>query len=170
MYTINVAPDCLGFNYWRSKMCTTKLIATALTAAVLSVGGASAQSSDVSGEVLTSVQIVVEAPKVAIRQTVQDLVEELTAAGFTYIEIHRTFLGRARIVAYSATEIREVIINPTTGEVLRDLAQENIENLPEQANAHADAAGENGNKGGNSTGHGNGNGNANANAGGGGGN
>ena len=145
-------------------MRSGKLLAISMMAVMLSASGSFAQSSDIPVNVLTSVQIVVEAPKIAIRQTVQDLVEELTAAGFTYIEIHRTFLGRARIVAYSATEIREVIINPTTGEVLRDLAQENIENLPEQANAHADAAGENGNKGGNSNEHGNGNGNGNGNS------
>ena len=104
-----------------------------------------------------SVQVVIEAPSIAKRQAVQDLVEELKAAGFTYIEIHRTFLGRARLVAFSATEMREIILNPTTGEVLRDLAQENIEGLPEQANPRAALAGENSNKGGNGIGNGNGN-------------
>ena len=147
-------------------MRTTKLIATALTAAVLSVGGAFAQSSDVSGEVLTSVQIVIEAPKLADRQTVQAMVEELKAAGFIYIEIRRTFLGRARVIAYSATEMREVIMNPTTGEVLRDLAQEIAGTQPDQADSQAEATVEHGNKGGNGIGNGNSNGN-NGNAGGG---
>lgn len=144
-------------------MRSGKLLATSMMVVMLSTSGSFAQSADIAVNVVTSVQIVIEAPKIAIRQSVQDLVEELTAAGFTYIEIHRTFLGRARIIAYSATEIREVIINPTTGEVLRDLAQENIENLPEQANTHADAAAENSNKGGNGNGNGNGNGSGNGN-------
>lgn len=147
-------------------MRTDNLIATIVTAAVLSTGGAFAQSSGSAGDVQTSVQVVVESAKVAERQSVRDMIAELTAAGFSYIEVHRTFLGRARLVAYSATEIREVIINPTTGEVLRDLAQENIEYLPDQANAHAQAAGENGSKGGNSKANANANGN-NGNAGGG---
>ena len=145
-------------------MRSGKLLATSMMVVMLSTSGSFAQSADIAVNVLTSVQIVIEAPKIAIRQSVQDLVKELTTAGFNYIEIHSTFLGRARIIAISATEIREVIINPTTGEVLRDLAQENIENLPEQANSHADAAGENGNKGGNGNGNANGN---NRNAGGG---
>jgi hypothetical protein len=134
-------------------MRSGKLLATSMMAVMLSASGSFAQSTDIAANVLTSVQVVIEAPKIAIRQTVQDLIEELTAAGFTYIEIHRTFLGRARIVAYSATEIREVIINPTTGQVLRDLAQESTGNLPEQANTHAEAASEHGNKGGNGNGN-----------------
>ena len=136
-----------------------------MTASMLFASEAFAQSSDVSRDVRSSVQIVVESAKIADRRYVQDMVAELAAAGFTYIEIHRTFLGRARLVAYSATEVREVILNPTTGEVLRDLAQEYAGNLPEQANDNAIAASENGNKGGN--GNGNGNNGNNGNAGGG---
>ena len=134
-------------------MRSGKLLATSMMAVMLSAGGSFAQSSDIAVNVLTSVQIVIEAPKIAIRQTVQDLVEELKVSGFTYIEIHRTFLGRARIIAYSATEMREVIMNPTTGEVLRDLALESTGDVPGNAAIHANAASENGNKGGNGKGN-----------------
>lgn len=134
-------------------MRSGKLLATSMMAVMLSASGSFAQSSDIAVNVLTSVQIVIEAPKIAIRQTVQDLVEELNVSGFTYIEIHRTFLGRARIIAYSATEMREVIMNPTTGEVLRDLALESTGDVPDNATIHANTASENGNKGGNGKGN-----------------
>lgn len=146
-------------------MRTGNLIATVMTASMLFAGAAFAQSSDVSRHVRSGVEIVVVSARVADRQSVQDMITELTAAGFTYVEIHRTFLGRARLVAYSATEVREVILNPTTGEVLRDLAQESTGNLPKQANGNATAASENSNRGGN--GNGNGNNGNNGNAGGG---
>lgn len=140
-------------------MRTRQLIAASMMTVMLSANGAFAQSSEVASDVQARVQVFVAAPSIAKRDAVQNLVKELKAAGFTYIEIHRTFLGRARVVAYSATEVREIILNSITGEVLRDLAQENIEDLPEQANPHAALAGENGNKGGNGNGNGN-NGNA----------
>ena len=120
------------------------LIVTAMITGALGAGGAFAQSTDVTG----GAQIVIESPKIANLQSVQGVIEDLTAAGFTYIEIRRTFLGRARVIAYSAMEMREVILNRTTGEVLRDLAQAHSGNLPDRANSHASAG--NGNKGGNS--------------------
>ena len=125
-------------------MRTKHLIATLLMTVMLSAGGASAQSS---GDVRVRAQVIVTAPSIARRQSVQDLVEDLQAAGFTYIEIRRTFLGRARIIAYSATEMREVVLNPTTGEVLRDLVQESADDIRGKANNRA--AAQNGNKGGN---------------------
>ena len=149
-------------------MRTGNLIAAVMTATVLYAGGAFAQSSDVQA----GVQIVIESPKIADRQAVQNMIAELKAAGFTYIEIHRTFLGRARLVAYSATEIREVILNPTTGEVLRDLAQKNTGDVLGDTSIQIDTVSQNsqnsnnGNKGGNGNGNGNSNGN-NGNAGGG---
>ncbi|OUS05382.1 hypothetical protein A9Q96_11565 [Rhodobacterales bacterium 52_120_T64] len=140
-------------------MRSGKILATSLMAVMLSSSGSLAQSSNIALNALGDVQVVIEAPNIAVRQSVQELIEELTAAGFTYIEIHSTFLGRARIIAYSDTEIREVIINPTTGEVLRDLAQESSGTPPEQTNtnSHANAASESNNKGGNSQGNGNSN-------------
>ena len=48
-------------------------------------------------------------------------VEQLKAQGFGRIEVSRTWLGRIRIVARNESFRREIILNPRTGEVLRDL-------------------------------------------------
>ena len=89
-----------------------------------------AQSSDISNDVLAAVEMVIDAPEFANSQSVKYLIEDLKAEGFTYFEVKRTFLGRVRIVAMSAFEIREIIMNATTNEVLRDLARGNPETLP----------------------------------------
>lgn len=49
------------------------------------------------------------------------IVEQLKAAGFTEIRLTRTWLGRVRIVATNDSFRRELILNPRTNEVLRDL-------------------------------------------------
>lgn len=46
---------------------------------------------------------------------------QLRDLGFDRIEVGRTLLGRTRIVASSADGEREIILNPRTGEILRDL-------------------------------------------------
>lgn len=67
-------------------------------------------------------------------QSVQDhVVQQLQAQGFLKIKIERTFLGRIRIEAYSDRFERELVINPNTGEILRDywepLDDDDIEDL-----------------------------------------
>lgn len=111
-------------------MHTRFVVATALATLMLSASVSVAQSSDLSGDVLAAVEIVIEAPELADTQSVKNLIEELKAEGFIYIGVNRTFLGRVRIVAISAFEIREIIMNATTSEVLRDLARGNPETLP----------------------------------------
>ena len=129
---------------------------------------ASAQTTAVSNP-----QIVYQTASLANQQTVIDMVTGLKAAGFTYIEVRRTLLGRVRFIAYSGSALREIVINPTTGEVLRDLVDPSVKSLPAQANSNAQAASNNGNgNNGNGNGNGNngngnnGNGNGNGNAGG----
>ncbi len=57
----------------------------------------------------------------AIGQSIEDaIIQQLQSQGFTQITVSRTFLGRIRIDAYSNSLERELIINPNTGEVLRD--------------------------------------------------
>lgn len=51
------------------------------------------------------------------------LVAALTAEGYVIVETERTWLGRLRIVAIRGDVRREVVINPGTGEVLRDIAR-----------------------------------------------
>jgi len=50
----------------------------------------------------------------------EQIVEQLTEQGFYQIEVSRTLLGRVRIVAVSLEYRREIVFNPTTGEILRD--------------------------------------------------
>ena len=54
-------------------------------------------------------------------QDLQDnIVSQLKSQGYSRIEIHRTFLGRTRIVATHKNLWREIVINPSTGLILRD--------------------------------------------------
>ncbi len=46
---------------------------------------------------------------------------KLQSQGFTEISVSYTLLGRRRIVAHGKRGTREIILNPKTGEVLRDL-------------------------------------------------
>ena len=49
------------------------------------------------------------------------IVAQLRDQGFTEIEVEQTWLGRTRIVAERGNASREIILNPSTGEILRDL-------------------------------------------------
>lgn len=54
----------------------------------------------------------------------QDVViSALQDQGFEVRLVHWTLLGRIRIVAISADIRREIVINPNTGEILRDYSQ-----------------------------------------------
>ncbi len=61
-------------------------------------------------------------PHLAAAQTIQDqLVEQLQAQGFTNMQVSRTWLGRVRIMSRRGDLVRELVFNPQTGEILRDL-------------------------------------------------
>lgn len=49
-----------------------------------------------------------------------EIVQQLQHQGYRQITISQTLLGRTRIVATGADRRREIIINPRTGEILRD--------------------------------------------------
>ncbi len=53
-----------------------------------------------------------------------DLVAQLYRQGFSEVEVSRTLLGRIRVVATSATVWREIVVNPRTGEILRDYSED----------------------------------------------
>ena len=60
----------------------------------------------------------------AAAQSLQDrLLAQLQEQGYSSIQVSRTWLGRTRILAESATQRREIIFNPHTGEILRDFWQ-----------------------------------------------
>lgn len=54
-------------------------------------------------------------------QTVADsLVGQLHNQGFNQVDVFRTWLGRIRIEAEGGGMHREIVVNPRTGEILRD--------------------------------------------------
>ncbi|MDC0738734.1 hypothetical protein N6L24_10620 [Cognatishimia sp. SS12] len=55
--------------------------------------------------------------------TLEALLAELEAQGYHEIEISRTWLGRIRIEAESATHERELILDRGSLEILRDYAE-----------------------------------------------
>ena len=52
-----------------------------------------------------------------------DVVAQLRNQGFSRIEVTTTWLGRSRITAQKGKVSREIVLNPRTGEILRDLVQ-----------------------------------------------
>jgi hypothetical protein len=54
-------------------------------------------------------------------QTAQDqVIKELTQLGYRHFTVSRTWLGRVRVVARGKPGTREIVLNPSTGVVLRD--------------------------------------------------
>lgn len=49
-----------------------------------------------------------------------DIVAQLRAQGFSQITVTHTLLGRVRILAKGGRLAREIVLNPNTGEILRD--------------------------------------------------
>ncbi len=61
------------------------------------------------------------APAPAAADGIQDaIVAQLADQGFTHVRVSKTFLGRVRLYATSPDYTREIILNPRTGEILRD--------------------------------------------------
>lgn len=60
-------------------------------------------------------------PALASRDFVEEIVRELKDQGYRKIQVSRTMLGRMRITAENERGSREIIVNPATGEILRDL-------------------------------------------------
>lgn len=52
---------------------------------------------------------------------VDRILRDLRKLGYSQVDVERTLLGRTRIVADSPDASREIIVNPATGEILRDL-------------------------------------------------
>jgi len=52
---------------------------------------------------------------------VDEITAEIRAQGFTIAGVQRTWLGRVRIIGQNEHYRREVVIDPTTGEIRRDL-------------------------------------------------
>jgi hypothetical protein len=50
-----------------------------------------------------------------------DVVAQLTRQGFAVLTTESTWLGRVRITAQRNGGLREIVLNPRTGEILRDI-------------------------------------------------
>ena len=66
------------------------------------------------------VQVLAAVPATAAT-FVEQVVIQLREQGFSSIKVERTLLGRARIAARRVDGSREIVLNPNTGEILRDL-------------------------------------------------
>lgn len=64
--------------------------------------------------------IVLASPALAA-DVVKSIIRQLRKLGFSEIAQERTLLGRVRITAARQDGRREIIVNPKTGELLRDL-------------------------------------------------
>ena len=70
---------------------------------------------------LVAALLVLAAPAVAQSDRLVDRVaRELRGAGYEDISAYRTLLGRIRIVAETEGARREIVIEPSTGAILRD--------------------------------------------------
>jgi hypothetical protein len=63
------------------------------------------------------------APPAWTQSFADQIVAQLRQQGYGGISVSNTLLGRTRIVAESGEGSREIIIDPRTGEILRDLWQ-----------------------------------------------
>lgn len=64
-------------------------------------------------------------PQEALAQDAQTrVIQRLQRDGYRNIRISRTFLGRIRIIARGAAGEREIILNPSTGAILRDVLRQ----------------------------------------------
>ena len=52
-----------------------------------------------------------------------DITAQLRAQGYQNITLSQTWLGRTRIVALLGSDLREIVLDPNTGEILRDLSR-----------------------------------------------
>ncbi len=72
-------------------------------------------------QALTVAMILLMTP-VSVRAASLDeqVAEQLRIYGYTDVEISHTLLGRLRVVGHDGDREREIIVNPRTGEILRD--------------------------------------------------
>lgn len=71
---------------------------------------------------LTALLALALSPTAALSQTMAERIAlELRSEGFSEVSTTRTLLGRARIYARGSAGTREIILDPRTGEILRDL-------------------------------------------------
>jgi hypothetical protein len=72
-------------------------------------------------KLMLGLAVLLTLPRALMAQNAPDqIVKQLHTQGYTTISVERTWLGRTRILASNPEAQREIIVNPTTGEILRD--------------------------------------------------
>lgn len=66
--------------------------------------------------------VAIFANGVSANPAIDSVTRQLQQQGYTEIRISRTLLGRTRILATGPKTQREIVLNPRTGEILRDFA------------------------------------------------
>ena len=64
---------------------------------------------------------LLSAPMAFAQSYADQIVQQLSAQGFSDITVEITLLGRIRIKGHNGQGLREIIMNPHTGEILRDM-------------------------------------------------
>ncbi|WP_298922631.1 hypothetical protein [uncultured Roseobacter sp.] len=64
--------------------------------------------------------LLMHTPAHAQTSVADDVITRIEADGYTVTEVKRSWLGRIVIIASNSTDLREVVLNRTSGEVLRD--------------------------------------------------
>lgn len=74
-------------------------------------------------------------PPSAGAATLEDVVAaKLTAEGYGRITVEHTWLGRIRIVGWLDGRMREIVLHPTSGEVLRDYVGPSVTQMASSEN------------------------------------
>lgn len=64
--------------------------------------------------------IALLATPLAAQDVRSQIAQQLRAQGYASVDVSKTWLGRLRFQASNGTQSREIIVNPRTGEILRD--------------------------------------------------
>lgn len=73
--------------------------------------------------------------------TIEEIISQLQAQGYSDVSVSRTWLGRIRIEAESGTHEREIVFNQRTGEILRDYWEE-LEDEEDDENGDGEGEGD----------------------------
>ncbi|MDP3960910.1 MAG: hypothetical protein Q8Q26_12785 [Pseudorhodobacter sp.] len=89
-------------------LAATSILGTAAAADTVQANASAVASADASFEV-------------AQNRTYLDVLAELEMEGYTINQLTTTWLGRMKITAQSAANLREVVVSQTTGEIMSDV-------------------------------------------------
>jgi len=74
------------------------------------------------GAAALSVMAALATPALAADRAAESVMRQLRKLGYKDVSSSRTLLGRTRITARRGSEQREIVLDPRSGEILRDLS------------------------------------------------